>query len=48
MCGCAFGPALGEGVVEIDEHDDAGLGRHARQGNESHSDGDREVEAERP
>ena len=39
---------LGEGVVEIDEHHDARLGRDARQCNEPHGYRDRKVEAQRP
>ena len=37
-----------QGVVEIDQHHHAGLGRHARQGDESHRHGRRQVEAQRP
>ena len=39
---------LCERTVEIDQHDDAGLGRDAGKRDEADGDGDREIEAEPP
>ena len=40
--------ALVDRLAEVDEHHDAGLGRHAEAGDVADLDGDAEVEAEEP
>ncbi|MNS61312.1 hypothetical protein D3C72_943360 [compost metagenome] len=44
----AAGHEVIPGVVEVDQHQDAGLHRHSGQGDKAHTDRHREVEVEQP